>query len=399
MPPLVRDLSIDYTALSFVAPEKNRFRVKLEGWDRDWRDVGNRRQAFYNNLPPGNYRFRVIACNNSGVWNEEGAALDFRIVPAYYQTNWFRALCGITLLAMLWTAYQLRVNALKRRQAFLERNQALLEQNQALLEHHQLEIRALNEQMVNTQEAERMRIAGELHDGILQQITSLSLRLAKVKRQAPPDSEARTTVATLQQQLIQIGTDIRHISHELHPTLLQDAGLPAALSAYCEEFSNVRGLPVSCETDESVKELSPGAALCLYRIAQEALGNAAKHSEAKKVEVRLTRANGAICLSVSDDGVGCAPNQMGKSGGLGVINMRERVLQLNGTFEFDSEPGRGTTSESNSSVSTYVIEFRRARSAASSPAMRRHYARAWSIIASQIFFDRRMSSTASRTAP
>ena len=116
-----------------------------------------------------------------------------------------------------------------------------------------------------------------------------------------------------------------------------------ALSAYCAEFSNVRGFPVSCETDESVKELSPGAALCIYRIAQEALGNAAKYSEAKKVEVRLTRSDGRVCLSVSDDGVGCTPNQIGKSGGLGLINMRERVRQLDGTCEFDREPGHGTT--------------------------------------------------------
>ncbi len=107
-------------------------------------------------------------------------------------------------------------------------------------------------------------------------------------------------------------------------------------------YELVRGLPVECETDESLEQLSPGAALCLYRIAQEALGNAAKYSEAKKVEVRLSRSDSRVCLSVSDDGVGCDPNQTGKSGGLGVINMRERVLQLNGTFEFDSEPGRGT---------------------------------------------------------
>jgi two-component system sensor histidine kinase UhpB len=147
----------------------------------------------------------------------------------------------------------------------------------------------------------------------------------------------------LQQELIQIGTDIRHMSHELHPALLQESGLPAALSSYCEEFSNVRGLPVSCETDESVEELSPGAALCLYRIAQEALGNAAKHSRAKKVEVRLSRSDGRVRLSVSDDGVGCDPHQTGNSGGLGVINMRERVLQLDGAFEFVSEPGHGTT--------------------------------------------------------
>jgi len=271
----------------------------------------------------------VIACNNSGVWNEQGAALDFAIAPAYYQTNWFRALCVLAFLAMFWTMYQLRVRALERRQAELER--------------HQVEIRALNEQMVKAQEAERMRISGELHDGVLQQITSLTLRLGKVKRQVPPDSEATATVSGLQQQLIKIGTDIRHLSHELHPALLQDAGLPAALCAYCEEFSKIREIPVSCETDESVQELSPGAALCLYRIAQEALGNASKYSNAKKVDVRLARSDGRVWLSVSDDGVGCTPNQIAKSGGLGLINMRERVLQLNGTFDFDSEPGHGAT--------------------------------------------------------
>ena len=99
---------------------------------------------------------------------------------------------------------------------------------------------------------------------------------------------------------------------------------------------------MSCEVDQRVEELSPGAALCIYRIAQEALGNAAKYSDAKNVEVRLSRSNGLVGLSVSDDGVGCTPDQIGKAGGLGLINMRERVLQLGGTFEFDSELGHGT---------------------------------------------------------
>jgi len=322
LPPLVRDLTIDYTALSLVVPAKVHFRFKLEGQDKDWREVVNDRRVEYSNLPAGNYRFRVTACNNSGVWNQTGDVLDFSITPAYWQTDWFRALCVFALLGMIWTVYRLRVRALERRQE---------------------EIRALNEQMVKSQEAERIRISGELHDGVLQQITSLTLRLGKVRNQVPPDSDAKVTVTGLQKQLIQIGTDIRHLSHELHPALLQESGLPGALCAYCEEFSNVRGLPVSCETDRSVENLSPGAALCLYRIAQEALGNAAKYSAAKKVEVRLTRSEGRVWLSVSDDGVGCNPDQIGRSGGLGLINMRERALQLDGTFEFDSTPGRGTT--------------------------------------------------------
>ena len=441
LPPRVRNLAIDYTALSLVAPEKMHFRFKLEGQDDDWREVANQRRAEYSNLPPGNYRFRVIASNNSGVWNEEGASLDFAIAPAYYQTNWFRALCAAAILALLWMAYRLRVRQLQHQERklrdvietiptfawtalpdgsidfanrnweeysglstertvgsgweaavhpadlkrhaekwracvatgelfesevrfrradgeyrwFLVRAVPLRGARGKILKWYgtstdiedrkraDAEIRALNEQMIKTQEAERMRISGELHDDVLQQITSLTLRLGKVKRQVPPESEAVVTVNGLQQQLIQIGTDIRHISHELHPVLLQDAGLPAALCAYCEEFSKIREIPVSCEIDESVQELSPGAALCLYRIAQEALGNASKYSEAKKVEVRLTRADGRVHLSVSDDGVGCTPDKVGKSGGLGLVNMRERVLQLNGTFDFDSEPGHGTT--------------------------------------------------------
>jgi hypothetical protein len=109
LPPLVRDLAIDYTALSLVAPEKNRFKIKLEGWDRDWQDVGIRRQAFYTNLPPRNYRFRVIASNNSGMWNEAGASLDFAIAPVYYQTAWFRTLAVAMLLSLLWAGHHYRL--------------------------------------------------------------------------------------------------------------------------------------------------------------------------------------------------------------------------------------------------------------------------------------------------
>jgi PAS domain S-box-containing protein len=116
LPPRIQHLDIDYTALSLVAPEKDRFRFRLEGYDRDWRDVGNRRQAFYTNLPPHNYTFVVQACNNSGVWNEAGASLDFSIAPAYYQTNWFRAVCVAVLLALVWAAYRLRIRQLRRQE-------------------------------------------------------------------------------------------------------------------------------------------------------------------------------------------------------------------------------------------------------------------------------------------
>jgi len=114
LPPLVRDLRIDFTALSLVAPDKTQFRYKLEGRDRDWQDAGNRRQAFFTDLAPGNYRFHVIASNNSGVWNKEGETLAFTIAPAYWQTNWFLVLCAAALAALAWAAFHIRMRQVAR---------------------------------------------------------------------------------------------------------------------------------------------------------------------------------------------------------------------------------------------------------------------------------------------
>jgi PAS domain S-box-containing protein len=113
LPSPVRELEIDYSALSLVVPEKVLFRYKLEGWDQDWQDAGTRRQAFYSNLPPRNYTFRVKACNNSGLWNEAGTSFNFSIAPAYYQTYWFRFSCFAALVALLWALHRWRIRQLK----------------------------------------------------------------------------------------------------------------------------------------------------------------------------------------------------------------------------------------------------------------------------------------------
>jgi hypothetical protein len=109
LPPLVHDLQIDFTALSLVTPERMKFRYKLEGWDSEWKDVGNRRQAFYTGLGPGNYQFQVTASNNDGVWNEAGTSLDFSVAPAYYQTTWFRLTAVAVVFALLWALHHLRL--------------------------------------------------------------------------------------------------------------------------------------------------------------------------------------------------------------------------------------------------------------------------------------------------
>jgi signal transduction histidine kinase/ligand-binding sensor domain-containing protein len=322
LPPLTRDLQIDYTALSLVAPEKVQFRYRLEGWDRDWQDVGNRRQAFYANLPPRVYRFRVIASNNSGVWNETGASIDFSVAPAYYQSTWFPVLVAGVVLGLVWSAHRIRVG---------------------IFEKHQREISALNERLMKAQEQERIRIAGELHDGVMQQMLAATMMLGTAKRRIADVSEATATIDKVQQKLIEMGTDIRQLSHDLHPPILQEAGLAEAMRAYCQQFSASSGVAVACDADDRAADLSRGAALALFRIVQEALGNAAKHARAKRITVRLTRSAEAVSLEVSDDGAGFDPGQLGASGGLGLVMMRERATQLNGTFEFDSAPGRGTT--------------------------------------------------------
>ena len=112
LPPNPRDLQIDYTSPTFSIPQKVNFRYRLDDYDRDWHEAGTRRQAFYTDLPPGKYSFRVIASNSDGVWNDNAAKLDFSIAPAYYQTNWFRALCACLFLALLWAAYQITCPAI-----------------------------------------------------------------------------------------------------------------------------------------------------------------------------------------------------------------------------------------------------------------------------------------------
>jgi signal transduction histidine kinase len=214
---------------------------------------------------------------------------------------------------------------------------------QRALQQSEMEIVALNERLMKAQEEERSRLAGDLHDGIVQQMTTVNLLLGAAKRQVPPDSRPKATIDEAQEMLIAMGSDLRHLSHELHPALLQEAGLPKALSSYSEEFSKTRGIPVSCEADCDLEELSPGAALAIYRVAQEALANTAKHSKARHVRVRLTRAHEVVRLIVSDDGVGFVLGRRGDSRGIGIINMRERLRHLNGTLAIESEPGRGTT--------------------------------------------------------
>jgi signal transduction histidine kinase/ligand-binding sensor domain-containing protein len=325
LPPLIRDLEIDYTALSLVAPEKNQFRYKLEGYDRDWQSVGNRRQAFYNDLPPGNYSFRVMASNNSGVWNEQGAALDFSISPAYWQTTWFRAVCVAAFLALLWALYQLRLRQI--RQAFNARLEERVD--------------------------ERTRIARDLHDTLLQSFQGLLLRFQTVRellRTRP--AEAEEMLGSAIDQTARAITEGREAVQGLRASTLERNDLVQAIRSIGEELAAQTSgdTPVGLRVDvEGVsRTLHPIVRDEIYRIASEALRNAFRHGEAKQIEAELRYDERQLRLRVRDDGKGIDPNFLraeGRGGHFGLHGMHERAKLIGGKLTVWSAPDSGTEIE------------------------------------------------------
>jgi hypothetical protein len=210
LPRLVHDLKIDYTALSFVAPEKMRFRLRLDGQDRDWREVVGDRHVEYSNLAPGPYHFRVLAANNSGVWNEEGASLDFSIDPAYYQTMWFQGMIIGGCLALLWAAYQLRVRRIA----------------------HEFDVRL--EERVN----ERTRVARDLHDTLLQTFHGVLFRFQAANNMLPErPGEAKQQFASAIDRAAQAITEGRDAIQDLRASTGATNDLAVAISTLGDELA------------------------------------------------------------------------------------------------------------------------------------------------------------------
>lgn len=205
------------------------------------------------------------------------------------------------------------------------------------------EIKLLSERLINAQEEERRRIARELHDDFSQQIAVLSLSVAKLKRDiSESEFVLREGMDQLHHKLVKLAESVRHLSHQLHPAVLEHSGVTAALRSYCSEFASISGVNVTLETDDTFADLPPAVASCVYRIAQEALQNVARHSGAKNARVELRRSNGSLCFAVSDSGRGFLPGEAGPEPGLGLVSMKERARLVHGTVYVESEPNRGT---------------------------------------------------------
>ena len=315
LPALTRDLEIDYTALRLVAPEKNRFRVKLEGWDRDWKDAGNEKKAFYGNLPPRNYRFRVMASNNSGVWNQTGDSFDFSVAPAYYQTSWFRASIAAVILALLWGLYRYRLYQIA--QAFNVR---------------------LEERV-----GERTRLARDLHDTLLQGFQGLMLRLQALDDLLPA-GEAKEELEQTLDRADQVVAEGRKAVHDLRLSTVVTNDLARAVRAMGDELSNENSATFVLLVEGETRELHPIVRDEAYRITREALRNAFSHARAQHIEAEISYAEQLFRLRIRDDGEGIAPAILedGRPGHYGLPGMRERAGEIGAKLDIWSGIGAGT---------------------------------------------------------
>ena len=197
--------------------------------------------------------------------------------------------------------------------------------------------------LIEAQEQERRRIARDLHDDIGQRLALLSIELAQLRQSYSTSSEVTGRIDQLLTQTSEIGADVQSLSHELHSSKLQYLGLAAALSGFCWEFSQQQKVEIDCNTHDLPSYLSPEISLCLFRVLQEALHNAAKHSGVRHFEVRLWGAPDEVHLTIRDRGRGFDVEATKASRGLGLVSMNERLKLLNGNLSIESQLQNGTT--------------------------------------------------------
>ena len=321
LPAGVARLEIHYTALSFVTPENVRFRYKLDGLDDHWVDAGNRRSANFTRLAPGPYRFNVIACNNDGVWNETGASLAIHVAPYYWQTLWFRCLMLLSLAGAALVFYNRRISELKRRQ--------IVQQE-------------FSRRLIESQEQERKRIAGELHDSLGHDLLIIKngLQLGLDQPEFPPG--AKGTFGELSGIASHAISGVRELARNLRPHLLDELGLTKAIQDTIRKVARASSIQFELEIDNVDGCLRPEFEINLFRIVQEALNNIVKHSKATEGRVELARGQSALRLSVRDNGTGFDQKQITIGGGFGLSGLAERVRIMGGQCEINSQPGAGT---------------------------------------------------------
>ncbi len=323
LPAYTENLEIDYTALSLAIPERVLFRYKLDGVDRTWQSVGTRREAYYTKLRPGSYRFQVVACNNDGVWNQAGAALDLSVSPAWFQTGWFFLLCVAVGTLLVTAAYRLRVRQIAAR------------------------INARFDERL----AERTRIAQELHDTLLQGFLSASMQVHVAADRLPADSQAKPLLTRALELMGQVIEEGRNALRGLRLSDCLSLDLEQAFARAEQDL----GAQIKNDNPVLSRVVSEGQRRLfhpllrdeVYRIGREALTNAFRHARAGHIEVELKYDSRQFRLVVRDDGCGIEPGilQNGRHGHWGLSGMRERANRIGGKLHVFSRVSGGTEVE------------------------------------------------------
>lgn len=317
--PKTHTVEIDYTALSLSIPERVHFRYKLEGVDPVWQDVGTRRQANYSNLAPGSYQFRVIACNNDGVWNNSGAAITFTILPTFLQTIWFKLSLVAAGALLVWLVYALR------------------------LQQATAEIRArLGERL-----QERERIARELHDTLLQDFQAVILRFQLAAKRMAKTDPNRTVLEEGLDYADRVLAEGRNYIRDIRADTKAYDELSKSLADYGNELAQQRPIAFSLKVVGSEFKLDPIVRDEIHGIGREAIGNAFKHSNGSTVQVEIEYEPSELQLRVRDDGDGIDPDLLsgGRPGHWGIHNMKERAEKIGARLTISSEPNIGALLE------------------------------------------------------
>ncbi len=308
--PFEKNLEIQYAGLSFITPEKVSFRYMLEGFDKGWIDAGSRRQAFFTNLPPGKFCFRVVARNADGIWSREPAVLAIFIQPRIYQRWWFWPGLSIFLAFTVVAAYRMRIRRLQRSFALVL--------------------------------AERSRIARELHDTLLQGLSGITMQLQALWTNLPPSHERNA----LQEIIADAGNCAVEARRSLWGLRTLEPG-PEQFSDRLEKMARqaVEGTGISLLLHVASISLRafPDLQDQLLRMAREAISNAIRHAQASTLELRLFLDSSYMYLMIRDDGIGITEkDDKVPDGHFGLVGLRERASEIGGHIEFSSQAGKGT---------------------------------------------------------
>jgi signal transduction histidine kinase len=322
LPSGTESFEIHYTGLSFIHPEQVRFKYLLEGLDQGWIDAGTRRTAYYSHLPPGTYTFRLMAANSDGIWNTEGTAIRISIAPPFWRTRRFTVFVVGALIALAFIGYRRRISQLERKQRARE---------------------AFSQQLIESQEQERKRIAGELHDSIGQNLLVIKNRALMALKSGENGAKTKKQLDEISATASQSIEEVREIAYDLHPYQLDRLGLTKAIEEMLKRLSDASGIAFSKAIEPIDDIFSKELEINLFRVVQEGINNIVKHSRATAASVTIRRQPPLVHISIADNGNGFAFDPAGRAAGLGLKGIQERIRILGGNFAVHSTLGEGTT--------------------------------------------------------